>query len=57
MLARQLNEEEYFEELPQEEQRIIRRKIVRRNVQKNPIRRQGRIFLITGTILWLKMQR
>ncbi len=51
MLARQLSEEEYFEELPQEEQRIIRRKIVRRNVQPNPVRRQGMIAFLTGALL------
>ncbi|MBP3232058.1 MAG: cell division protein FtsL [Anaerovibrio sp.] len=51
MLARQLSEEEYFEELPQEEQRIIRRKIVRRNIQPNPVRRQGMIAFFTGAIL------
>jgi len=51
VLARQLSEEEYFEELPQEEQRIIRRKIVRRNVQPNPVRRQGMIAFFTGVLL------
>ena len=51
MLARQLSEEEYFEALPQEEQKIIRRKIVRRNAQKNPIRRQALIIFLTATVL------
>ncbi len=52
MLARQLVEEEYFEELPQEQQKIIRRKIVRRNVQKDPRRRKAVCFLVVGALIY-----
>lgn len=51
MLARQLSEEEYYD-LPQEEQRVIRRKIVRRHAQNNPNRKKVLIVFLTATLLY-----
>ncbi|MCR5175396.1 MAG: cell division protein FtsL [Anaerovibrio sp.] len=58
MPARQLNEEyyedyyeDYFDELPSEEKIKIHRKIVKRNIQRNPLKRKAIALFLTATLL------
>ena len=53
MLARQLNEEEYYEDLPQQEQKVIRRRVVvRKNNISKSMRNKAMFLFLLCIDLW-----